>query len=140
MRSAAFQAFAVLTALALRADASPPGVSFATLLEAETTILDQAFEYPEGNPKITALMLTVPPRATIALHKHPVPLFVYILKGSITVEYDGIGPVTYRRGDSFVEAFEWPHRAWNGGRGRAKLLTVYAGAAGTENSVLLPED
>ena len=128
-----------LASLTSASQAGPPGVSVATLLETDTTILGQPFEYPEGQAKITALVLTVPPHATIALHEHPVPLFVYVLQGQITVDYESVGPITYQAGDTFVEAFEWPHSAHNAGRGLVKILTVYAGADGVSNSVQLPD-
>jgi quercetin dioxygenase-like cupin family protein len=79
----------------------------------------------------------VPPGATVPLHLHPVPLFVYILKGEIIVDYGSRGMRTYRKGDAFVEEFEWPHHARNGGKGNVQILTVYAGAVGVENSIPL---
>ena len=127
----------LLTGVFAAAQANPPGLTVDTLLETATTILGQDFEYPEGQAKITAAILTVPPHGTVPLHEHPVPLFVYVLKGAITVEYEGVGPITYRSGDSFVEAFQWPHQAHNAGRGVVKILTVYAGAEGVPNSVTL---
>lgn len=120
--------------------AEPPALTVDTLLESTTTILDQPFTYPGGTAKITAAVLTVPPQGTVPLHEHPVPLFAYILQGAITVEYEGVGPITYRSGDSFVEAFQWPHRAHNAGRGLVRILTVYAGAEGVPDSVSLPDD
>jgi len=61
----------------------------------------------------------------------------FFLQGAITVDYEEVGPITYRTGDSFVEAFQWPHQAHNAGRGVVKILTVYAGAEGVSNSVTL---
>lgn len=117
--------------------AAPPATSVELLLETETTVLDQPFAYPAGRARITAARLTVPPGATVPLHLHPVPLFVYILQGEIVVDYGSRGTRTYRTGDTFVEAFEWSHHARNGGKGNVKLLAVYAGAAGVPNSILL---
>jgi quercetin dioxygenase-like cupin family protein len=117
--------------------AAPPATSVESLLETDQTILGDAFAYPVGRARITSLELTVPPGATVPLHLHPVPLFVYILQGEIIVDYGSRGTRTYRKGDAFVEAFEWPHHARNGGRGIVKILTVYAGAEGVENSIPL---
>jgi quercetin dioxygenase-like cupin family protein len=128
----------LLAAVAMSVAADPPGVTVETLLDTDETILGQPFAYPEGTARITAAVLTVPPHARIDLHQHPVPLFVHILQGSITVEYENIGPITYEAGDSFVEAYEWPHRARNSGRGLVKILTVYAGAEGVPNAEPLP--
>ena len=117
--------------------AAPPATSVEQLLDTDVTILGEAFAYPGGRARITSLRLTVPPGASVPLHLHPVPLFVYILQGEIIVDYGSRGTRTYRKGDAFVEAFEWPHQARNGGKGIVKILTVYAGAAGVENSMPL---
>ena len=117
--------------------AAPPEISVETLLETDQTILHQAFAYPAGRAQVTSAILTVPPGATVPLHLHPVPLLVYILQGEITVDYERRGKRTYRKGDAFVEAFEWPHHARNGGKKDVRILTVYAGAVGIANSIPL---
>jgi quercetin dioxygenase-like cupin family protein len=117
--------------------AAPPATSVEVLLETDQTILGEAFAYPAGRAQITSARLTVPPGATVPLHLHPVPLFVYILQGEIVVDYGSKGVRNYRKGDAFVEAFEWPHHARNGGKGNVELLTVYAGAVGVPNAIAL---
>jgi len=117
--------------------AAPPETSVDLLLDSDLTILGDAFAYPAGRARITAARLTVPPGATVPLHLHPVPLFVYILQGEISVDYGSRGTITYRKGDTFVEAFEWPHHARNAGKGNVKLLAVYVGAEGVPNSIAL---
>jgi quercetin dioxygenase-like cupin family protein len=129
---------AAIAALACApAFADPPATSVEPLLETDLTILGEPFAYPSGRAQITSTRLTVPPGATVPLHLHPVPLFVYILKGKIIVDYGSRGTRTYRKGDAFVEAFEWAHRARNGGKGNVELLTVYAGAVGVPNAIAL---
>jgi quercetin dioxygenase-like cupin family protein len=117
--------------------AAPPPTSVEPLLETDQTIVGQGFAYPAGRAEITAARLTVPPGATVPLHLHPVPLFVYILQGQIVVDYGSLGTRTYRKGDAFVEAFQWPHRARNAGKGNVVILTVYAGAEGVPNATPL---
>lgn len=117
--------------------AAPPPISVEPLLDTTQTILGEAFAYPAGRARISAARLTVPPGATVPLHLHPVPLFAYILQGELIVDYGSRGMRTYRKGDAFVEAFEWPHHARNGGKGNVVILTVYAGAEGVENSIPL---
>lgn len=117
--------------------ADPPPTSVEQLLDTDQTILGDAFAYPAGRARMTSSVLTVPPGGTVPLHLHPVPLFVYILKGEIIVDYGTRGTRVYRKGDAFVEAFEWPHKARNGGKGNVEILTVYAGAEGIQNAVPL---
>jgi len=130
-------AIAIVLVACAPAFAAPPAISVDPLLDTDKTILDDAFAYPAGNARITAARLTVPPGGTVSLHLHPVPLFVYILQGEIIVDYGSRGTRTYRKGDAFVEAFEWPHHAANGGKGNVVILTVYAGAEGVGNSIPL---
>lgn len=117
--------------------AAPPPTSVEVLLETDQTITGEAFAYPYGRARVTATRITVPPKGTVPLHLHPVPLFVYVLQGEIVVDYAGLGERRYRKGDAFVEAFEVPHRARNGGKGNVELLTVYAGAEGVLNAIPL---
>jgi len=128
-------AFAVMFSAAT--SAAPPATSVEVLLDTDQTILGDAFAYPAGRARITSARISVPPKATVPLHLHPVPLFVYILQGEITVDYGSRGTRTYRKGDAFVEEFEWPHHAYNAGRGNVQILAVYAGAVGIENSLPL---
>jgi quercetin dioxygenase-like cupin family protein len=115
--------------------ATPPGPGVETLLEANLTVLGQEFEYPEGPGTLTAAIVTVPPGAVLAPHLHPVPVFGYILRGALVVDYGSRGEIAYGRGDAFVEAFDWPHQGRNGGRGVVEILVVYAGSDGVPNTV-----
>jgi len=129
----AFGLGGVITAWAM---AAAPGPSVEALLETDKTVLGQEFAYPSGQAKITAAIVTVPPGVTLQRHRHPVPLFGYILQGELTVDYGSAGTRTYRRGDSLVEAFQTPHQGSNGGKGVVEILVVYAGAVGVQNTVL----
>jgi quercetin dioxygenase-like cupin family protein len=115
--------------------AQPPGATVDPLLETDETVLGQPFFYPKGDAKITSSMVTLPPGSETIWHIHPVPLFAYVLQGELIVDYGSAGERVYRKGDSLVEAFEWPHMGRNGGRGPVKILVVYAGAEGVPNAV-----
>lgn len=129
----AFVLGGVFTAWAV---AAPQGPSIEALLETDKTVMEQEFVYPRGQAKITGAIVTVPPGVKLQRHRHPVPLFGYILQGELIVDYGGAGERTYRKGDSLVEAFETPHQGRNGGKGVVKILVVYAGAVGVPNTVL----
>jgi quercetin dioxygenase-like cupin family protein len=126
---------AVLLLLTTQAVAKPPAASVETLLETDQTVLGQDFSYPAGKAKITAAIVTLPPGASLPTHLHPVPLFAYILQGELLVDYGSEGQILYRKGDAFVEAFNWPHSGRNAGKGKVKIMAVYAGAVGVPNSV-----
>ena len=129
----AFVAGSIFTALTCAAPSEPV---VDVLIETDTTIIGQQFEYPEGRAKITAAIVTVPPHAALKRHRHPVPLFGYVLDGELTVYYGEAGERTYRTGDSLVEAFNTPHQGRNNGKENVKILVVYAGADGVPNTVV----
>ena len=129
---------ALVFLLTTEAVAKPPAPSVETLIETDQTVLGQDFSYPAGKAKITAVIVTLPPGASLPTHLHPVPLFAYILQGELSVDYGSEGTLVYRKGDAFVEAFNWPHSGRNAGKGEVKILVVYAGAMGVPNSVPVP--
>jgi quercetin dioxygenase-like cupin family protein len=45
----------------------------------------------------------IPPGAATEPHVHPTPRFVYVLEGSVVLEFDGKTPQTFRVGQAFVE-------------------------------------
>jgi quercetin dioxygenase-like cupin family protein len=137
MRSKPLIGFCLTVAILLttNAYAKPPGASVETLIETDQTVLGQDFSYPTGKARITAAIVTLPPGASLPTHLHPVPLFAYILQGELSVDYGSEGTLVYRKGDAFVEAFNWPHSGRNAGKGQVKILAVYAGAVGVPNSV-----
>jgi quercetin dioxygenase-like cupin family protein len=118
--------------------AMPPGPGVEVLIETTETVLGQEFAYPEGQARITAERITVPPGALLPPHLHPVPLFAYVLQGELIVDYGSEGEIVYQTGDALVEAIDWPHQGRNGGRGKLVLLAVYAGAEGVPNTVPAP--
>jgi quercetin dioxygenase-like cupin family protein len=104
------------------------------LIETDRTILEQEIAYPIGRAKITAELITIPRGASTSKHLHAVPMFGYVLKGELAVDYGSAGERTYRKGDSLVEAIDWAHRGRNAGKGKVRILVVYAGADGVLNA------
>ena len=67
-------------------------------------------------------------------HVHAVPLFGYVLEGTLTVDYGDKGTHTYKTGEALMEAMNWPHNGMNNGSVPVRILTVYAGAKGIANA------
>jgi quercetin dioxygenase-like cupin family protein len=102
----------------------------APVIDSSSTIIDQPLAYPAGTAEITASVITVPPGGETGWHKHAVPLFGYILEGTLTVDYGAKGTHTYGAGEGLLEAMNWPHNGMNKGTVPVKILAVYAGAKG----------
>ncbi len=133
---------AVLLALALAAPAAaedyPP---LHPLLSTTTDVLGAPIAWPEGEAQLTSAIVTMQPGQGTGLHRHLAPLFAWVLEGEITVSYrDAAGTVrTYRAGEALVEAHEVPHSGVVTGEVPLRLLVVFAGAEGVENTIPLSE-
>ncbi len=107
------------------------------LLSTQTTILGETIRYPDSGPaRVSSSIVTIEPGQDTIFHRHPAPMFAYILEGEVTVDYGAAGTRVYRPGDAFVEAMHVTHRGMNLGTTRVSILSVYLGAEGTENVAL----
>lgn len=115
-----------------------PFLSVEALLETGATILGQPLAYPAaGAPRVTAAILTLAPGAETGLHRHEVPLFAHILSGELTVAYEGAGRRIYRTGESLMEAVGTPHNGRNSGRTPVRILVVFMGGEGANDTVTM---
>ena len=107
------------------------------LLSTGTTVVGEDIRYPTtGAARVTASIVTIQPGADTIMHRHPAPLFAYILEGELTVDYGTQGKRVFRKGDAFMEAMDVPHRGTNLGTATVRILAVYLGAEGTQNVAL----
>lgn len=99
-----------------------------------TTIIGQPVEYATGTTMLTNAIVTIQPGNETGWHSHAVPLFVYVLSGTVTVDYGSKGIHSVAAGTSFFEAMDWPHNAHNYGTEPVQILAVYLGVEGTTNA------
>lgn len=104
------------------------------LLQGGTDVLGAPLDYPDEPANVTAAIVTIPPGGTTGWHRHEVPLFAYILEGELTVDYGDRGTRTYRAGESVLEAMNVPHKGTNTGEVPMRLLAVYMGGTGKQNT------
>ena len=97
------------------------------IAQSPKTILGQDFKYPAGQPLIKAFLIDIPVGKQTALHKHAVPLFVYVVSGELEVDYGSKGKKTFKAGTSYVEAIEWCHIGKASGKLPVKISGVYLG-------------
>ncbi len=129
-------AFALSSALdpALADSAKPPpSYPAVPLLSTGKTIVGETIHYPKGDAHITAAIVTLAPGGRTILHKHPVPLYAYIIDGELTVDYGTHGKRTYKQGASFMEAMDVAHFGENTGDKPVRILAVYMGADGVKD-------
>lgn len=119
--------------------AREPALKVDVLLETSKTVIGEPIRYPTQKPaKVTAAIVTVPVGATTGWHSHGVPLFAYMLEGALKVDYGPDGERVYKTGDALIEAVNLPHVGTNAGPLPAKVLAVFMGAEGLENTFKTP--
>lgn len=108
-----------------------------TLLDAESqTVLDQELSYPKKQPaQVSSSIIELQPGQETGWHKHRTPMFVYVLEGTITVEYDAGVTNEYPAGTAMMEAVGVWHNGTNKGTEPVKMLVVNIGAKGVKNTV-----
>ncbi|GFM66731.1 hypothetical protein PSCICJ_28490 [Pseudomonas cichorii] len=87
--------------------------------------------YPEGQPELSILKISIPANSTLKWHQHPVPNAAYVLSGELTVEAkEGGKSIRIKAGDTLAEMVDIIHRGKTGNT-PVELVVFYAGAAGT---------
>ena len=96
-------------------------------LEPGKTILGQDFNYPTGIPLIKTRIVDLKPGQDIEWHKHAIPVYAYIMSGTLTVDYGSKGQRTIKAGESYIEAIDWCHHGQPADNQPVKLFIVYLG-------------
>jgi quercetin dioxygenase-like cupin family protein len=81
------------------------------------------------------LEIVLQPGQQTGWHRHPVPLFGYVLEGELTVDYGAREQKIYRKGDALAEAMTAAHNGRNASRHPVKILAVFIGMEGLQDSV-----
>jgi len=87
------------------------------------------------HPEVTVLVVTVPPGGSTGWHKHPVPVYAYMLDGELSVEMKNGSKYKFKKGDAILEVVNTFHNGYNSGRVPASLVVFYTGAVGIPNVV-----
>jgi len=122
-------------ALAEPAPQGPVGLTLKTILQADTTMIGQPIRFPQTEGQITAVLAEVAPGGQVGRHLHPVPLFVYILEGALTIDMEQHGTHTFRAGEGLAEIVNSWHNGRNLGDKPCRFLIVLAGQKGTPNLI-----
>ncbi|MBI3127473.1 MAG: cupin domain-containing protein [Candidatus Tectomicrobia bacterium] len=117
-------------------EALPKGFKTTPVLKSGMTASNGKIEYPKtGAAEIVSVVGVLEPGGRTARHQHPVPVFVYVLEGTLKVKADGHEARTYKTGQSFLEDINLWHQAFNEGTTPAKVLVVFMGETGKPTTV-----
>ncbi len=112
-------------ALEEEASAATPYKNVQEVFSGDMTVAGEKVAFPQDNPSVKALVVTMAPGEETAWHQHHAPLFAYVLEGEITVTYEEVGKRVYRQGEGILEAMDVTHQGRNTGEGPAKILAVF---------------
>ena len=101
----------------------------------------EKIRYPAfDTPQVSALEVDIAPGAQTGWHKHPVPVYAYVLAGRLQVDMDGGKSLTFNQGDAIIEVVDAWHNGTNVGCEPVRLAVFYLGAEGVSNVVKSPSD
>lgn len=115
------------------------GVTATVLKKTTVTAGGQKIAYPRTDrAEVTAMTVELTPGAETGWHKHPVPVYAYVLSGNLTVELEDGKTLSFAPGDAIIEVVDTLHNGRNRGTGPVKLAVFYLGIEGAGN-VIRPE-
>lgn len=94
--------------------------------------------YPNGQPQITVLRITIPGYARLPMHKHPVINVGYMLSGSLIVTDEDGNVTRINAGEPLVELVDKWHYGENPLAEPAVIVVVYAGVIDVPVTVAKP--
>ena len=115
-------------------------IQVSPLLSSTKTSSGQPIAYPKTDtPRVTAVLVEIPPGAETGWHQHPYPCYAYILSGELTVEVKGDSPKKLRAGDAFFEVVDTIHNGTNHGTEAVRLVMFVTGEEGKPFTVRVPD-
>lgn len=106
------------------------------LLVTSTNYAGQALAYPRsGKPEVSVLVVHLPPGSSTGWHKHPVPVYAWMLAGELTVRTESGVEKRFLEGEPIIEVMNLLHNGTNSGREMASLVVFYTGVEGVPNVI-----
>ncbi len=116
--------------------ALPKGFKTTPVLKGTQTASNLKLEYPKtGKAEVVSVIGELESGGRTARHQHPVPVFVYVLEGTLTVQADGGQPRDYRPGQAYIEDVNHWHQAFNKTNAPVKILVVFMGEEGKPTTI-----
>lgn len=123
----------VQTTFSVRAEQD---VTVTAVMKGSTTIGDQKIEYPKTEKaEMASVLIEIQPGKESGRHMHPVPTYVHVLEGTLTVEFEDGSRQTFKAGSGFLEVVNTWHNGKNLGEGPLRFLVVFAGEEGKSNLI-----
>jgi quercetin dioxygenase-like cupin family protein len=99
-----------------------------TLLKTSTNWGGQEIRYPrKGRAEVSVLFIEMAPGEQTGWHRHPVPLFGYMLSGALTIELPDGTKCVHRAGKAASEVVDLLHNGVNRGKKPCRLVVFVIG-------------
>jgi len=111
-------------------------VKVSPVVKATATASGQKLQYPQTDkPEIESVLIEIAPGGESGRHMHPVPTYVYVVEGTLTVEMDSGSSREYAAGSGFLESVNSWHNGKNLGQAPVKVLVVFVSEEGKKNFI-----
>ena len=111
-------------------------VTVTAVMQGSRTIGGQKIEYPKTDKaEMASVLVEIPPGKESGRHMHPVPTYVHVLEGTLTVEFEDGSRQAFKAGSGFLEAVNTWHNVKNLGEVPLRFLVVFAGEEGKPNLI-----
>ena len=126
----------LLAFISLTAKSQYSGLIIKELLKTDTTSIGQKITYPKfADPAVTMLKITIPPGKSTGWHKHNIPVFAYVIKGTLTVELEDHREMKFNEESTFAEMRNTYHNGKNMEDSDLELIAIYMGGKGQKLSI-----
>jgi len=111
-------------------------VTVTAVMKGTTTIGGQNIVYPKTDKaEMASVLIEIQPGKESGRHMHPVPTYVHVLEGTLTVEVEDGSRQAFKAGSGFLEAVNTWHNVKNLGEVPLRFLVVFAGEEGKPNLI-----
>lgn len=112
------------------------GIVIEPMLKTDTTSIGQKIQYPDfEEDEVTISKITIPSGESTGWHKHEFPVFAFILKGILTVEFENNKTLQFKENSSFAEVINTFHNGINKGKEDVVLIAFFMGGKGKSLSI-----
>lgn len=117
-----------LIGLSMRAQQYSGKLKFENVVETEVNAMGQKIVYPDfKDAKVSMMKITFPPGESTGWHKHTIPVFSYILQGTLSIETEDHKFLEFKEGSSFAEMVNVYHNGSNKGDKDLIAFVIYLG-------------
>ena len=121
----------VQTTVSVRAEQQD--VKVTAVMKGSKTIGGKQIEYPKTDKaEMASVLIEIQPGKESGRHMHPVPTYVHVLEGTLTVEFEDGSRQTFKAGSGFLEVVNTWHNGKNLGEVPLRFLIVFAGEEGSQ--------